>query len=164
MLRKCSSPNDSKKPLAPYANSLPNSARIDRSPASSLVAICNLERELAEAFRPRKKFSDSRVLLMDSLELLEAQRRVNEEPDLDAAYARTLLELGWSDIEQGHFDDALVWVERAERGARSAGTRPALLESQHHDRQRATNDRGTARSSRLGRTAAEASGGAHSHA
>ena len=42
--------------------------------ASNLVAICDLERELAEDFRRRGKFAESRALLMDSLELLEGRR------------------------------------------------------------------------------------------
>ena len=41
---------------------------------------------------------------MDSLELLEGRRRAADDPDVDKAYARTLLELGWVDLEQGHFD------------------------------------------------------------
>ena len=76
--------------------------------ASNLVAICDLERELAEDFRRRGKYSDSRALLLDGLELLQGRRRAADDPDVDEAYARTLLELGYSYLDQGHFDEAQV--------------------------------------------------------
>jgi len=82
--------------------------------ASNLVAICDLERELAEAFRPRGKYSESRVLLMDTLELLEGRRRNADDPDVDEAYARALMELGLVASEQERFDESLVCFQRAE--------------------------------------------------
>ena len=42
--------------------------------ASNLVAICGLERELAMDFWRRGKYSESRTLLMDAIELLERRR------------------------------------------------------------------------------------------
>ncbi len=86
---------------------------------SNLVAICDLERKLAEAFRPRNKYADSRALLMDSLELLERRRNAAVDPDIDEAYARALMELGWVDLEQEHLDAAVVWVERAAEALRT---------------------------------------------
>jgi serine/threonine protein kinase len=80
---------------------------------SNLVAICDVERKLAIPFRPRSKSSDWRALLFDSLELLDGRRRAAEDPDVDEAYARTLLELTWGDLEQGRLHTALVRVERA---------------------------------------------------
>jgi hypothetical protein len=97
--------------------------------ASNLVAICDLERELADAFRPRGKSSDTRLLLMDSLDLLEERRRTDHDPDVDAAYARTLLELGWDDLSQGRLDAALVWVERAAEAMKSRVHDPRCLKT-----------------------------------
>ncbi len=97
--------------------------------ASNLVAICDLERDLAEDFRRRGKYSDSRALLMDSLELLEGRRRAADDPDVDEAYARALLELGWGDLEQGHLDAALVWFELAEEALKNLVQDPRRLEA-----------------------------------
>jgi tetratricopeptide (TPR) repeat protein len=85
-----------------------------RFAASNLVAICDLERALAEAFRTRGKCSDSRTLLMDSLELLEG-RRTAAGPVPDEAYARALMELGRVAHNQERFDEALVCFQRAEQ-------------------------------------------------
>jgi hypothetical protein len=52
-------------------------AKLRRHPvfaASNLVAICELERQLAEVFRHRGNNAESRALLMDSLDLLEGRR------------------------------------------------------------------------------------------
>ena len=47
---------------------------------SNLVAICELERQLAEDFRRRGNFAESRALLMDSLDLLEGRRVGRRRP------------------------------------------------------------------------------------
>jgi serine/threonine protein kinase len=80
---------------------------------SNLVAVCNLECQMAEALRPHGKYTDARALLMDSLELLEMRGRTNDDPDVDEAYSRALTELVTDDLEEGHDDAALVWAERA---------------------------------------------------
>jgi hypothetical protein len=97
--------------------------------ASNLVAICDLERKLAEALRPRGKYSDARALLMDSLELLVGRRRAADDPDVDEAYARTLLELGWGDPNQGHLDAALDWAERAGEALKNLVHDPRRLQT-----------------------------------
>jgi hypothetical protein len=96
---------------------------------ANLVAICELERELAEAFRPRGRYSAARRLLMDSLDLLEGRSRADNDPEVDAAYARTLLELAWGDLVQGHLDAAVGWVERAGEGMESWAQDPRCLKT-----------------------------------
>jgi eukaryotic-like serine/threonine-protein kinase len=81
--------------------------------ASNLVAICALERELAAEFKRRGNFPESRGLLMDALELLEGRRRGAQDPDVEQAYARVLMELGWAARDQVRYDEALVWIKRA---------------------------------------------------
>ncbi len=82
--------------------------------ASNLVAICELERQLAEDFRRRGNYAESRALLVDSLDSLEGQRHGADDPDVDDAYARAMIELGWVAKNQEHNDDALVYFRRAE--------------------------------------------------
>ena len=82
--------------------------------ASNLVAICELERQLADDFRRRGNYAESRALLMDSLDLLEGRRHGADDPDVDEAYARALMELGRVAHDQERFDEALVWFQRAE--------------------------------------------------
>ncbi len=81
---------------------------------SNLVAICELERQLAVDFGRRNNFAESRALLMDSLDLLEARRFGADDPDVDEAYARALMELAWVARLQQRFDEALACVQRAE--------------------------------------------------
>ena len=57
--------------------------------ASNLVAICGLERDLADDFLRRGKYSESRTLLMDAIELLEGRRSGALDPDVEQAYARS---------------------------------------------------------------------------
>ena len=80
MHRKCSRLNDSTNLRASYAISRRNCARIEGFAASNLVAICDLERELAEDFGRRGNYAESRALLMDSLELLEGRRSRRRRP------------------------------------------------------------------------------------
>jgi len=82
---------------------------------SSLVAICELEHQLAEDFGRRGNFTESRVLLMDSVDLLEGRRFGPVDQDVDEAYARTLMELGLVAHEQDRFDEAMVFLQRAEQ-------------------------------------------------
>ena len=82
--------------------------------ASNLVAICDLERQLADDLRRRGNYAESRALLMDSLELLEGRRRGADDPDVDEAYAQALMQLGWIAHNQERFDEALVCFQRAE--------------------------------------------------
>jgi tetratricopeptide (TPR) repeat protein len=82
--------------------------------ASNLVAICGLERELAEDFWRRGKYAESLTLFMDAVELLEGRRRGAYDPDLEHAYARSLGDLGGVARNQERYDEALVWLQRAE--------------------------------------------------
>jgi len=82
--------------------------------ASNLVAICGLERELAEDFSRRGKYSESRTLLMDVIELLEGRRSGALDPNVVQVYARSLMALGSDAGEQQRYDEALVWLQRAE--------------------------------------------------
>jgi tetratricopeptide (TPR) repeat protein len=97
--------------------------------ASNLVAICELERQLSEDFRCRGKYAESRVLLMDTLELLEGRRRDADDPDVDEAYARAVMELGLVAYNQEHFDAALVCFQRAEEALKSSVQDPRRLEA-----------------------------------
>jgi tetratricopeptide (TPR) repeat protein len=93
-------------------------AKLRRRPgfaASNLVAICELERQLAEHFRGRDNLAESRALLVDSLDLLDGRRDGAADPDVDAAYAQALMELGRVARNQGRFDEALACYQRAEK-------------------------------------------------
>jgi eukaryotic-like serine/threonine-protein kinase len=81
---------------------------------SNLVAICELERQLAEDFGRRGNYAESRALLMDSLDLLEGRRFGPDDQDVDEAYARVLTELGWVAHQQERSDEAMVLLQRAE--------------------------------------------------
>ena len=83
MHRKCSRLNDSSNLRASYAISRRNCDRIRGFAASNLVAICDLERQLAEDFRRRGNYAESRALLMDSLDLLEGRRSGADDPDVE---------------------------------------------------------------------------------
>ncbi len=96
--------------------------------ASNLVAICELERQLAIDSRRRGKFAESRLLLRDSLELLEASRLGAIDPDVNAAYAQALIELGRVAHTQQRFDEALVCFHRAEEALEGFVYDPRHLE------------------------------------
>jgi hypothetical protein len=87
----------------------------DRSfAASNLVAICDLERVLADDLHRRGDSAESKALLTDSLELLAGRRRLADDPDVDEAYARALMQLGWIARDQERYDEMLVLLQRAE--------------------------------------------------
>ncbi len=50
---------------------------------------------------------------MDAMKLLEGRRRGAEDPDVEHAYARALMELGLADRARARDDEALVWFKRA---------------------------------------------------
>jgi serine/threonine protein kinase len=103
--------------------------RQDRGIATSnLVAICGLERELAEDLWRRGNHSESRRLLADALELLEGRRSGRDDPDVELAYARALMELGWTARDEGRSDEMLVWLERADPVLEGLVERPQNLE------------------------------------
>ena len=114
--------------------------------ASNLVAICELERQLAENFRVRGNFAESRALLMDSLDLLEGRRHGADDPHVDDVYARVLMELGRIAQNQERFDEALVCFQRAEGVLEALGPGPATSGRHRLDRRIATNDRLAVRS------------------
>ena len=68
-------------------------ARLRRNPVfatPNLVAICELERQLASDFLRFENYAESNTLLMDSLDLLEGRRYGTDEPDAHLAYANAL--------------------------------------------------------------------------
>jgi eukaryotic-like serine/threonine-protein kinase len=81
---------------------------------SNLVAVCELKRQLAEDFGRRGNYAESRALLMDSLDLLEARRLGPDDQDVDEAYARALMELAWVADQQERSDEAMVLLQRAQ--------------------------------------------------
>ena len=98
---------------------------------SNLVAICGLEHELARDFRLRGKHSESHMLLMDAMELLEGRRSGTVDPDIVQAYARGLLDLGSAAREQQRYDEALVWLRRAEEALEVLAQEPQNLQVIH---------------------------------
>jgi len=84
--------------------------------ASNLVAICGLERELADDFARRSKNSESLTLLLDAIELLEGRRSGTLDLDVERVYALCLMDLGRAAVSHQRYDEALVWLRRAERG------------------------------------------------
>ncbi len=106
-------------------------AKLRRNPVfatSNLVAICELERQLAEDFGRRGNYAESRALLMDSLDLLEGRRYGAHDQDVDEAYARALMELGRVAHNQQRFDEALVCFQRAEEALEGLVHDPRHLE------------------------------------
>ena len=106
-------------------------AKLRRHPVfatSNLVAICELERQLAVDFWRRGNYAESRALLMDSLDLLEGRRYGADDPDVDEAYARALMELGRVAHNQRRLDEALVWFQRAEEALEGLVHDPRHLE------------------------------------
>ena len=91
--------------------------------ASNLVAICDLEHLLADDLERRGDYAESIALLTDSLELLAGQKRLADDPDVDEAYARALMLLGWIALAQERYDEMLVFLQRAE----------AILQGLAHD-------------------------------
>ena len=83
--------------------------------ASNLVVICNLERQLAEDFRRRGKYAQSRELLLDALELLEGRKRVAKDLDTEKEYACGLMDLGLVALSQDDFDESTVYFQRTEK-------------------------------------------------
>ncbi len=96
--------------------------------ASNLVAICGLERELATNLWRRGKYSESRTLSMDAIELLEGRRSGALDPEVEDAYARILIDLGWAAREQQRYDEALVWLQRAEEALKGLAHEPQNLQ------------------------------------
>ena len=83
--------------------------------ASNLVAICELERQLADDFWRRGNYAESRALLMDSLELIGRAKEVAPTTRMSRRrMRRALMELGWVARKQERFDEALVCFQRAE--------------------------------------------------
>ena len=97
--------------------------------APYLVAICDLERQLAEDFRRRGKFADSRTLLVDSLGLLEGRRGEADDPDVEVTCALALTELGRVGADQERFDESLACVRRAEEALNGLVHNPRRLEA-----------------------------------
>jgi serine/threonine protein kinase len=81
--------------------------------ASNLVAICDLEYLLADDLHRRGNYVGSKALLTDSLELLEARRRLADDPDVDETYARSLMLLAWIARVQEQHDEMLDFAQRA---------------------------------------------------
>jgi hypothetical protein len=99
-----------------------------RVAASNLVAISGLERELAMDLESRGKYSESRALLMDAMELLERLGSGADHPDVELAYARSLMALGGEARNQRRYDEALVWLQRAEAALLDLTHEPQNLE------------------------------------
>jgi serine/threonine protein kinase len=95
---------------------------------SNIVAICGLERELAEDFWGRGNHLESRRLLTDALELLEGRRSGADDPDVEPEYARILMQLGWNARDDQRYDEMLVWLERARPVLEGLAERPQNLE------------------------------------
>jgi eukaryotic-like serine/threonine-protein kinase len=99
-----------------------------RFATSNLVAICGLERQLAEAFLRRGKYAESRALLTDSLELLEERKQGADDPDVAEAYASALALLGYIAFQQERYDEVIACVNRAGEVLESLAPDPRHLE------------------------------------
>ena len=123
MHRKCSRLNGSTNLRASYAISRRSCARIEGIAASNLVAICDLERQLADDFRRRGKLRRIKRVAHGQPGVVGGAKTAADDPDVDEAYARALMELGWIARDQERYDEMLVFFQRAE----------AVLEGLAHD-------------------------------
>ena len=96
--------------------------------AANLVAICGLERELAQYFWRRGKYAEARTLFMDAIELLEGRRTGAQDPDVVQAYARSLIDLAFVAQDQQRYDEALVWLQRAHEALEDLVREPQNLQ------------------------------------
>jgi hypothetical protein len=79
-----------------------------------IVAFCDLENQLSKDFRRRGRMAESRSLLTDLLESLDArQRRRSEGPVIKEARARVLQELGDVNRNEQRFDEAIIYFRRS---------------------------------------------------
>ena len=91
--------------------------KLRRYPAlatSNLVAICELERQLAEDFWRRGNYGEALALLMDSLDLWEGRRLGPRDQGVGEAYAGALMELASVADHQERSDAAMVLLQRVE--------------------------------------------------
>ena len=97
--------------------------------AANVVAICELERRLAEDFRRRGKYAEARELLADNFRLLEQRRGEADDPDVDLSYALSLMQVGLIAEEEDRLDEALPSHRRAEEVMSRLGHDPTRLEA-----------------------------------
>jgi eukaryotic-like serine/threonine-protein kinase len=96
--------------------------------ASNLVAICDLEYLLADDLERRGDHAAATALITDSLELFARRRRHADNPDVDEAYARALMQLGWIAGQQKRYDEMLVFFQRAEETLKELAHDPRKLD------------------------------------
>ena len=94
-----------------------------------LVAVCEIERRLAEDFRRRGKFTEARELLADNFRLLEQRRSEADDPDVDLAYALSLMQDGMTAEDENRLDEALASHRRAEEVMSRLVDDPTRLEA-----------------------------------
>ena len=107
-------------------------AKLRREPridASNVVVACGLERALAKDFSYGGRYSESRTLLIDAVELLEGRRKVGFDEDLMQAYAFCLMDLGGVARDQKRHDEALVWLQRADETLEAVAHDPRNLQA-----------------------------------
>ena len=97
--------------------------------ASNLLAICDLELRLSKHFTRTGRYTESGVLLRDSLDLLGGPGRDTGDPRVDEAYAHALMELGKGAHFRLHFDESLDFYQRAERVLEGSVRDPKRLEA-----------------------------------
>ena len=95
----------------------------------NLILICDLERQLAEDFRRRSQYRESRELLLDALTLVDGRRSHTTDPAIEVAYARILLDLGHIAYDQECYEEALIDCRRAEKALEALVHVPERLEA-----------------------------------
>ncbi len=95
---------------------------------SNVVATCGLEAALARDFSYGGRYSESRALLMDAIDLLEEHGKGALAPEAAQTYVLCLVNLGAVARDQQRYDEALVWLERAEKALETFGRDPQDLQ------------------------------------
>ena len=120
--------NDSSNLRASYAISRRNCDRTLGSPPRTSLRSAALNVSWQMDFWRRGKYSESRTLFMDAMELLEGRRSDALDPEVEQAYARSLIDLGWAARDQQRYDEALVWLQRAEEVLEDLAHEPQNLQ------------------------------------
>jgi eukaryotic-like serine/threonine-protein kinase len=95
---------------------------------ANLVAVSNLAHEVSGNFRREGRLAETRVLLLDTLELLESRRHRSESLEIALAYARICVELARVASSQERFGESLAFLKQAEDALQNVAHDPRCVD------------------------------------